>query len=1109
MHCPSCSFENLPGAKFCEQCKTPLSTQCPQCRFENPQGFAFCGRCGTALAAYSPSSKPVALEGERRHLTVMFCDLVGSTTLSELLDPEELREVIQAYQQTCAEVIRRFEGHIAQYLGDGLLVYFGYPLAHEDDAQRAVRTGIGILAEWQGTNTRIQKAVAPMLGRPIQVRIGIHSGLVVIGEMGGRERREQLALGDTPNIAARIQGIAEPDTVVISSATYKLTQGFFQCFDLGPQMMRGVSTPISAYRVFRESDVRSRFEVTVTRGLTPLVAREEEVRVLLQRWEQVKEGMGQVVLVSGEAGIGKSRLVQELKERVAGNAYTQLKGRCSPYSQNSAFYPEIELLQRLLQLEGEDSPQEKLSKLESALAAYHFPLQEVVPLVASLLSLPFSDHYPPPTLTPQKQRQKTLEILQAWVLKEAERQPVSLVWEDLQWADPSTLELLGLLMKKVPTARILVLLTFRPDFVVPWDTSSYQTHLALSRLTHRQVEAMVEKMSGSKTLPATVLQQVVANADGVPLFVEELTKMMLESGLLREQEGHYELTGPLPPSVIPATLQESLMARLDRLGTGKETAQLGATLGREFSYELLQAVSPLDKTTLRRELAQLVEAELFYQRGLLPQVTYTFKHALIQEAAYQSLLRSTRRQYHQKTAEVLERSFSEIAETQPELLAHHYTVAGLAEQAIPCWQRAGQRAVERSANVEAISHFTKGLELLQILPDTPEHTRQELLLQATLGSTLMATKGIGALEVEQAYARARELCQQVGDTPWLFPVLRGLAAFYSVRPDFKAALELGEQCLRLAQCQQDPYPILGAHLEVGGALFGLGEFTQALEHFEEGTALYEPKKHRSLAALYGYDLGVSCLCRTFYVLWYLGYPDQALKKSEQAFALVQEPFHPQSRAYTLMFAAVLHQLRREGQVVQKLAEAAIKLSTEQGLPLWLASGTILQGWVLAQQGRVEAGIAQLLQGLASWRATGAELELPYFLSQLVEAYGKAGRVREGLSTVNEAIALVQKNRERIHEAELYRLKGELLLQSRVQEEAEECFRQAIDIARRQSAKSLELRAVMSLVRLGSQRQGTRKKKIARQMLAEIYGWFTEGFETKDLQEAKMLLEEVS
>ncbi len=669
-------------------------------------------------------------------------------------------------------------------------MYFGYPAAHEDDAQRAVRAGLGIVAELPQLNAR--------LPHPVQVRIGIHTGLVVVGEIGGGSKREQLALGETPNIAARLQGEAEPDTVAVSVDTQRLIEGFFVCQALGSHTFKGLSQSMLVYRVQQESGVQSRLEVAVSRGLTPLVGREQEVGLLVERWEQAKEGMGQVVMLGGEAGIGKSRLVQELKERVAGEPHTRLEFRCSPYYQNSALYPVIEHLQRLLQFKREDAPVEKLNKLEGTLELYEFSLSEVVPLFAALLSLPLPDRYTPLTLTPQRQKQKTLEALVAWLQKEAERQPVLLIVEDLHWVDPSTLEFLGFLVDQRPRAHMLMLLTFRPEFIPPWDTRSQVTRLTLNRLASKQVEAIVESVAGSKTLPAEVVQQVVSKTDGVPLFVEELTKTVLESGLLKEGEGHYELAGPLPPLAIPATLHDSLMARLDRLAAVREVAQLGATLGREFTYELLQAVSLLDGRILQTELARLVDAELLVQRGLPPQARYSFRHALIQDTAYQSLLKSKRQQYHQQIAQVLEARFSETTETQPELLAHHYTEAGFREQAIAYWQQAGQRAVERSANAEAVSHFTKGLELLKALPDTAERTQHELALQISLGAPLTMAKGYATPEVEKTYARARELCQQVGETPQLLPALLGLWRFYLVRGELQTAHELGEQVLRVA-----------------------------------------------------------------------------------------------------------------------------------------------------------------------------------------------------------------------------------------------------------------------------------------------------------------------
>jgi predicted ATPase len=915
-------------------------------------------------------------------------------------------------------------------------------------------------------------------------------------------------VGETPNIAARMQELAETDSVVVSSTTHRLIRGFFDCRELGPHILKGFSQPMEVYRVLYESRVQSRFEVAVTKGLTPLVGREQEVGLLLERWERVKEGEGQVVFLIGEAGIGKSRLVQVLKEHVAGESHTRIESRCSPYHQNSSLYPVIDYLQRLLEFRREDSPQEKLNKLESVLEQYGFSLQEMVPLFASLLSLPLPESYPSLILTPQGQKQKTLEALLAWLLKEAEKNPVLRIVEDLHWVDPSTLEFLNLLVKQVPTARIFVLFTFRPDFSPPWGASSHLTQITLNRLTWKQVEVMVEREAGGKTLPAEVVQQVVAKTDGVPLFVEELTKMVLESELLREREDHYELTGPLPPLAIPATLQDSLMARLDRLATAKEVAQLGATLGREFTYELLHVVLPLDEETLQRELAKLVEAELLYQRGLPPNARYFFKHALIHEAAYQSLLRSKRRQYHQKIAQVLEERFLEIRETQPELLAYHYTEAGLSGQAIVYWHRAGQRAIERSANMEAIGHLIKGLELLKALPDTPERIQQELTLQIILGVPLTVTKGYAAPEVEQIYARARELCQQIGETSQLFPVLRGLAQFYRVRAELKTAREHAEELLTVAQNLQNSSFLLEAHLALGEILFWLGDLPAALEHVKQGSALYSPQEHRWQDFLYVQDPGMACCGYAAWTLSLMGYADQAIRKSHEAMTLAKVQSHPYSLAIAHVFSSCIHQFRCESNLTKERADKLIEISTEQGFPQWLALGNIIRGWALCDQGMLREGIEGINEGLSARRAQGSEVAGTYFLALLAEAYGKAGEKDRGLRVLTDALDTAQKNGECFYQAELYRLKGEQLaaLSPDNQAEAESSFRKAIDIANQQCAKSLELRATTSLSRL-LKRKG--KKDEAQQMLAEIYNWFTEGFDTKDLKESKALLEELS
>jgi TOMM system kinase/cyclase fusion protein len=1045
---------------------------------------------------------PTPLEAERRQLTVMFCDLVDSTALSGQLDPEEYRNVVRAYQTACTEVIRRYDGHIAQLLGDGLLVYFGYPVAHEDDAQRAVRTALGILAAMDDLHTRLPHAQ----GRTLAVRLGIHTGLVVIGAMGDQGRHEHLALGETPNIAARIQGLAAPNTVAISDVTYRLVQGYFECQSLGIQTLRGVAELITVYQILRESGATSRLDVAQPRGLTPLVGREQEIGLLLERWEQAKAGHGHVVLLSGEPGIGKSRLVQVLKDHVANEPHMRWECRSAEYSQNTALFPLTDLFQRLLQFQAEDTPDEKLGKLEQLLSQYRLPLGESVPLFAPLLSLPIPEHhYPPLNLSPQRQRQKTLETIVAILLELTERQPVLLIIEDLHWTDPTTLEWLNLLIDQTPTASILVLLTCRPHFQPAWHHRSYITEMTLNRLSHAQVEQIVTSVTDGKTFPQEVLQQIITKTDGVPLFVEEMTKAILESGQLKAVDGHYELIGSFSTFAIPATLQDSLMARLDRLVTAKAVAQYASVIGRQFAYDLLSTVSQLDEATLQRELGRLVEAEIVYQRGLPPQATYVFKHALIQDAAYQSLLKSTRQQYHRQIAQVLEARFPETAEAQPELLAHHCTEAGLIAQAVGYWHQAGQSAIQRSAHVEAISHLRTGLKLLQTLPETPERTRREVDMLIVLGASLIATQGYAAPEVGETYTYARQLCEHLEDSSQLFPVLRGLWNYYLVRAELKTAHELGEQLLTLAQQVQDSAMLVTAHRALGVTLYHLGAVADAHTHCAQGIALYDPKQHRASAFLYGQDAGVVCHSFGALTLWILGYPDQGLAWSQEAVMLAQQIAHPFSLSFALSCTAVFHQLRRERHTAQEYAEAAISLTTDQGFPHWRAFGSILCGWTLAYQGQAKEGIEQIYQGLRAFRATEAELWRPYLLALLAEAHGTIGEPEEGLTLLTEALTLVDTTGERVWEPELYRLKGAFLLQqsSDNQAEAESCFQQAISTARSQQAKSLELRAATSLARLWHQ-QG--KHQAAYDLLAPVYGWFTGGFDTADLQEAKALLD---
>ncbi|MBT3271334.1 AAA family ATPase [Candidatus Poribacteria bacterium] len=1123
MTCSECGFENPAGMRFCGECGARLPTRCPVCGFDNPPRAKFCGGCGTAVAARTPSEAseaagdPKSRESltpqtqlatavaERRQLTIMFCDLVGSTRLSGRLDAEDLREVIRAYQAACEKVTRRYEGHIAQYLGDGVLVYFGYPQAHEDDAQRAVRAGLGILE----AVTQLNPTLREQWGVELSLRIGLHTGLVVVGDIGGEGRHEQLALGDVPNIAARVQAVADPDTVVITDATHRLVEGLFDCRELGPHTPTGTTHPVGLFEATHESGARNRFDVVSAAGLAPLVGREPEISLLLERWQQAREGMGRVALIGGEAGIGKSHLVWTLQQHVAEDAQAWLtEWRCSPYHQNSALYPIIEMLETVvLEFARHESPEEKLAKIEGFLVQYGFALEESAPVLAALLSVPLGEGYAASEAPPEEQKRKTLEIIVTALLVRARFQPMLLVVEDLQWADASTVELLSMIIDQAPTARLLAVFTYRPQFHPPWAGDPEVDKIALGRLLHDETVLIVDRLTGGKPLPSQVLAQVIAKTDGVPLFVEELVKTVLESGVLREEEGEYRLDGPLLPVTIPSTLQDSLMARIDRLSTVKEVVQVASALGRQFSYELISAVSPMGGIALERELDRLVEAELLYQRGVPPQATYTFKHALIQDAAYESLLRRRREETHAAIARALMERFPEVVETQPELVAHHLTSARRAEEALPYWKSAGNRAVERSANTEAIGHFGKALDLLESLPDGPERAEEELALRVALATPLVTTKGYAAPEVEATYARARELCDQVGDTPQLFRVLWGLWAFYLVRTDLGAAGDLAERCVRLADNARDPALQMEARRNLGATMLWHGELATARRHLEQALALYGREKHGSHAFVFGQDPGVASLSYQAMTLWSLGEVDDALAASQEAVDLARSLAHPYSLVYALLFASVVRQLRREGETALEDADALIAASREYGFGLGLAWGPVMRGWALAETGRQEEGIAEMTAGLDITKATRSELLLPYYLHLLAMTYQKSGQLDEATGAIADAVEVMERTGQRWCEAELCRLQGELLhARDKAGPEPEALFLRAIDVARQQGARSYELRATMSLSRLWCE-QGRRSEALAT--LEAAVAPFAQGFDTPDLRDAKALLETLS
>jgi class 3 adenylate cyclase/predicted ATPase len=1072
---------------------------CPGCGSANPESNRFCGDCGTPLTAAAPA-KPIAAVAERRQLTVLFCDLVGSTALALRLDPEDLRDLIGAYQRCVVEAVSRFEGFVAKYMGDGVMVYFGYPQAHEDDAERAVRAALDLIEA-------VGRLQAP---ERLRVRIGIGTGLVVVGDLiGAGEAQERGIVGETPNLAARLQSLAEPGTVVIGPRTRQLLGNLFEYHDLGTVAVRGFSEPIHAYRVLRLSAAESRFEALHGAALAPLVGREDELALLLQRFERAKGGEGQVVLLSGEPGIGKSRLLRALRERLGEEPHAALSHFCSPYHKNSALYPIIGLIERLAKLRRDEPAERQLDKIEGLLALTTESVHEVAPLVADLLGVPTGQRYPPLNLTPQEKKAKTLRALMDQFAALAAQRPVLALYEDAHWADPSTLELLEMVLDRVRRLPVLVVITFRPEFASPWTNHPHVTTLMLDRLSQRHVTAIVEQVTSGKALPAEVGEQILVKTDGVPLFAEELTKTMLESGLLEEQGDRFVLKRPLAPLAVPTTLQASLMARLDRLAPVKEVAQIGAVIGRDFSHELLAAVAPLDGDRLLEALAQLMAAELVFRRGVPPYATYTFKHALVQDAAYTSLLKSRRQQLHARVAHVLQERFPDCVANQPELLARHFTEARLAEHAVIYWRRAGERAHRGSANVEAIAHLNKGLELVESLPKSPRQADEEFALRMAIAGPLIATRGYSAPEVEQTYSRAQELCEQLGRSAELFAVLRGLWNCYFVRGELRRGCDLAQRLVALADEQEDPLRRALARRALGSTLFFLGRFAEAREHLDQGIALDEladaSRDRHAEILLYAERPGVVCRLYLAWSLWCLGYPDRALAVIEAALALSQKLAHAHSLAFSLSFASVLHHWRREFRAAKERAEAAIAIASEHTLAQWLAMGTMSRGFALAGLGYRAEGIAQLEAGFAKWERIGARLANTKWLGFIAEAHVAAGAFDDASAALDRAAGANAATAEGLYQSELFRLRAAVSEKKCAYAEAEAWLRRSIDFARSQSAKSLELRAATSLARLWRDHG---RRADARDLLAPVYGWFTEGFDTADLKDAKALLDEL-
>ncbi|HSA80462.1 MAG TPA: AAA family ATPase, partial [Geminicoccaceae bacterium] len=918
---------------------------------------------------------------------------------------------------------------------------------------------------------------------------------------------------EAPNVASRLQSVAPRNGIVIGALTKEIAGDAFIYEDLGARELKGITGLVKTWGVVGlRADRAEEADRETESGAAPpaLIGRDEETGLLRRAWQSTKdEGRGQVVLISGEAGIGKSVLVDGLRVEIRAEGLPRIALRCSPYHTNSALYPVIEHFRRLAGWQSEDAVAERVAKLEAMLGGFDSPLAETAPLLASLLSLPLPEgRYPPLALSPPQQKQHTQDTIIAMILEEAERQPLLTLWEDLHWADPSTLELIGLLIEQAPTAQLLMVLTFRPEFVPPWPSRSHMTPITLNRLERAHSEALVSRLAGDKPLPAEVVEHIVGKTDGVPLYVEELTKTIVASAILRDTGDRYELTGPLSSLAIPATLQESLMARLDRLPQVRDIAQLGSVLGRELAYEMITGLSTVGETMLQEGPGQLVDADLLYQRGRPPRARYTFKHALVQDAAYQSLLRRNRQQHHQQVAALLEAKFPDVVEAQPELLAHHYSEAGVADRAADYFHKAGARVAQRSANAEAIAHLTKGLEVLGALPDGTERNQRELDLLTTMGPALIATKGYAAPEVEPAYRRAVALCQALGDTPQQFSALHGLWYFHYIRADLDIARSLAEQLVEMAKGRGDSGLDLAAHRSLGYTLNYRGELEASRSCLEQVITSYDPAVHGGYAFRHGgADPGSGAMSIAAWTYWALGYPDQAVGQYGDGLALAQKLAHPLSEVWALTSAAVVHQLRGEPEATLKHAEAAAGIAVERGFALYVAWTGVLRDWALGERETSAEAIAEMRQGLDASRATGADLLVPYWLALLAYVHGRLGQAEEGLAAVTEALDEVARTGERFCEAELQRLKGQLLLASDAanQPEAEACFHKAIEIARAQKARSWELRAATSLARL---RRDQGKPEAARKLLAPVYDWFTEGFDTADLKDARALLEEL-
>jgi len=1085
---------------------------CSNCNEENPAGTRFCGYCGTPLRA-AP-----AAAAEHRHLTVLFCDLVGSTKLSESLDPEDLREITATYHSVCEAAIRRHDGHIAQYLGDGVLVYFGYPIAHEDDARRAVRAALEIVDDL----AKVATSLKSLRGIALSVRMGIHTGPVVVGDVGGGVRREQLALGMTPNLAARIQNIAAPGTVLVSEDTHRLVRGFFDFQPLGAHEIKGLANQVVLYCALRDSGAQSRLDVQRGAGLTPLLGRDRELSLLDERWGDVLKAKSHAVLVQGEAGIGKSRIVDSFRKRVEHQTAAQLECFCTPYSQSTPLFPIVAMIERQLGFTRESSAEDKQAAIGRRLAKRGVWSDEAEALIADLLSVPRASDDLLANYTPLKRRERTLHTLLTWLLAIAHDGPTLWLIEDVHWIDPTTLEFITSMLQSLPEDPLFVILTSRPDFAAPWNVNGKASLIQLGRLGPNETTRMANSVAYGKAMPEELLRQIVARTDGVPLFVEEITKAVLELGVLVEREDRFELLGPLPADLIPSTVQGSLNARLDRLGPAKAIAQVAATIGREFSFALLTSVAGASEPELRDGLNRLTAAELLSRREDATEETYIFKHALVRDTAYQSLLRKSRRELHERIAESLTSRFPETARQSPELVAEHFSAAGRATDAVKYWLLAGQQALGRAANHEAIIHIKRGLELVSELPPD-DRNAQELELLVPLIPALIATQGWAAGELEGVYRRAAELLQLLPASQHRFTILTGTHAYHFVSGRVTQALPLADEVYALASMVGDPLMLTIAHQVCSATRWARGDFSMCVDHAEAAMAMVSVEREQLIARMLSLSSCVGILFYEALSLWMMGLPEKALAASERSVTLAHEIGHPPTTTFSYACRALQAMLEGDAEGAIRYCDEARQIAQAERLGFWDPTLTSYRGWAVSELGRPEEMSGKMRAALEKYREAGNGILVVLHSTILAGVQWKAGEWENAFQTLDTAMKLAKKWGEGLFEPELYRLKGEFIFAQAIGAgdpakaapepertvqlaDAESHVRESLRLARAQGAKMLELRSLVSLFRV---RKELGSATAERDELAAVYGAFTEGFESADLRQARALLKELA